>query len=241
MPTQLARIAIVAAAALNSPPVPSRTFFAPATVDSTVVAAAPGFGTIIRPIFPNPEDFMDITAGDYHTCARKYNGNVFCWGREGGPLNIVNVKATPILTFTGALTIDAGAVHTCALNTARNAFCWGGGDKGQLGLANGQYYMSNSGPVPAPIVLPGYTAQGVLAFNNISAGGYSTCGTASSGTYCWGELGNVTNPNTPTSAPVQIGTYNGFTSLAVGYRTSAGPYPGTTRTAGAPTCPVSPA
>jgi alpha-tubulin suppressor-like RCC1 family protein len=36
---------------------------------------------VIVPIVkPAPNDFFDITAGDYHTCAIKNNGNVYCWG-----------------------------------------------------------------------------------------------------------------------------------------------------------------
>ena len=27
----------------------------------------------------DPETFEGITTGDYHTSARKYNGNVYCW------------------------------------------------------------------------------------------------------------------------------------------------------------------
>src|SRR6185295_17371108 len=31
---------------------------------------------IIKELLPNPEDFVSITAGMHHTCARKNNGNV---------------------------------------------------------------------------------------------------------------------------------------------------------------------
>jgi alpha-tubulin suppressor-like RCC1 family protein len=166
---------------------------------------------------PKPDDFYDITAGEYHTCARQWDGDVYCWGTEGGPAGITKAMMTPTLKFQGARQVSAGSAHTCVRDGANAAYCWGSNAQGQLGLANGQYSPFNSGPVAAPITPPGFTPQGTLAFSTISAGGRSTCGVAASGTYCWGLMGNVQSGGWPgVAAPFPMGTYNGFTTLAVG-------------------------
>jgi alpha-tubulin suppressor-like RCC1 family protein len=170
------------------------------------------------PIYQNPDDILDITAGDYHTCARKRNGNVYCWGVEGGPTDSV-----PHLIWTGAKQIDAGFSHTCGLNSSGAAFCWGGGNQGQLGLGNGQFTTYNT---PWQVAGPGWNGT-PLTYTSIGAGGYSTCGTTSTGVFCWGLLGNTLNPSQGVASPTLVtnagGTsYNGFTSLAVGYDHACG-------------------
>ena len=218
MRVQLVRIAVLAFGALSAAACgeDSKDLLAPPRSDKLFVVDGPMGG--FTALLPKDEDFVDITAGDYHTCARKFNGNVYCWGKEGGP-NIPSASTVlqMALTFQGASQIDAGANHTCVLATAgAAAHCWGANDQGQLGLANGQYSPISAGPVAAPITPPGWPAQGTLAFTSISAGGSSTCGQAPSGVYCWGQLGNLSDPRTGVAAPFPISTSNSATALAVG-------------------------
>ena len=167
---------------------------------------------------PNPEDFVEITAGDFHTCARKYNGNVYCWGTYGGDAGIQGATKImrPTLVATGAKMISAGAQHTCMLDNNGLAYCWGGGGVGQLGLAAGQKYWDiRSGPVAAPA-----GASAPLSFVSIDAGGWSTCATTASQLYCWGELGAVNTPAQYTGAPTFISNFDnsGGSQLALGFR-----------------------
>lgn len=225
MRSQFVRIAIFATAALTAIACSDdkRDLLAPKSPDNLIIKD-PGFG-VFRPVLPNPEDFVEITAGDYHTCARKNNGNVYCWGQEGGPLYIATVMQTPKLIFQGATTVDAGREHTCSLISSGAAYCWGGGNQGQLGVASGQYITYNgpqavTGPVdpnnPYGPALP------AIAFTSLSAGGRSTCGTAASGVWCWGELGNSPNFSTPIAAPFLTSSYNGMTSVTLGYQHACG-------------------
>src|SRR3954454_21565276 len=52
---------------------------------STPNAAGPSryLGIIIITV-PQPTDFVEITAGGSHTCARQFRGYVYCWGYHGG-------------------------------------------------------------------------------------------------------------------------------------------------------------
>lgn len=150
----------------------------------------------------SPEDFVAITAGEDFTCARKMNGNLYCWGKDdhgqtGGGTSKkcwanVSCVTTPTQVFKSSgsallvTQIDAGTAHACALESSGTAWCWGDGNQGQVGFMNG---MTGDFP-PNPVA-------GTLAFSSISAGWSSTCGvTSSSAIFCWGKIANQANAPT---------------------------------------------
>ena len=216
MRAQLVRIATVAVAGLTLAACrdDSRSLLAPEPNKALIAWNPSPFPKIV---LPNPEDFMEITAGDFHTCARKYNGNVYCWGMYGGDRWIQGATKIlrPTLVATGAKTITAGAAHTCMLDNNGFASCWGNGDVGQLGLQGGYSFgQITSGPVAPP---PGSSSP--LSFIAIDAGGWSTCAVTTSQLYCWGELGAVNLSAQWTGAPTLIANYYGTgPQLAVGFR-----------------------
>jgi alpha-tubulin suppressor-like RCC1 family protein len=173
------------------------------------------------PVYLNPGDFLEIAAGSSYTCARQRDGDVWCWG--------MYAKA-PSLVFQGATHIAVGDSHACALNSAGAAFCWGIDRVGQVGWETAfddafEPVEPVAGPVDksnpyGPLLPP-------LTFTSIAAGGNSTCGTTSSGVFCWGQgvFPDVTNP--ASGVPFLITTpsgsaYNGFSSLAVGQNHACG-------------------
>jgi len=90
--------------------------------------------------FPVPvaggRQFVQISAGAYHTCAIASNGAAYCWGT--GPLgNNSTSQSTVPVAVAGGLTfasIGAGGYgHACGVTMARIAYCWGGNFAGQLG------------------------------------------------------------------------------------------------------------
>src|SRR5947209_3384400 len=115
---------------------------------TTVIALAIGLGTgavssiaaqiWTKPVIPFPvqlpaaDTVVEITAGDQHTCVRKYDGTVYCWGDDLlGQLGPVTTKMCKGMTTTDPCTdtpsqvatlssigsqIVAGASHTCAVN-----------------------------------------------------------------------------------------------------------------------------
>src|SRR5262245_31511925 len=131
MRSHIARIGIVAVSVLSLAACRDdvKHPMAPAAPNKMIVLGPPPDHSAL---FPNPEDFVEIVAGDYHTCARKNNGNVYCWGQSQGPLYVTPVVASPTLALQGAWKIDAGFTHTCAIITGGTAYCWGGGNQGQL-------------------------------------------------------------------------------------------------------------
>jgi alpha-tubulin suppressor-like RCC1 family protein len=163
----------------------------------------------------NPDDFVEITAGNYHTCARKNNGNVYCWGKNDmGQVGSGGEVETHAQFVMVASQVDAGTNHTCAIDFAGTAFCWGNNLWGALGandtMASMQGWGSDHWSVPIAV-------DGGLTFSSISAGMYSTCGTASTGLFCWGKL-MTPQFGAGMPSPVQVTPWNGYTRVSVGYQ-----------------------
>ena len=72
--------------------------------------------------------------------------------------------------------MTAALNHSCALEAGGAAYCWGF----QAGTTAGGNRIPQFGPQVVAVT-------GGLAFRQISAGGWHTCGVALSGSaYCWG-------------------------------------------------------
>jgi alpha-tubulin suppressor-like RCC1 family protein len=88
---------------------------------------------------------VDVTAGVFHTCARRENGQVLCWGsnyfRELGD-NVLRHESCPpffderptdcsprpvvVASLAGAMAMESGGGHiTCASASAASWSCWG--------------------------------------------------------------------------------------------------------------------
>ena len=193
----------------------------------------PPGGFTIR--LPDPNDLMDITAGAFHTCVRKYSGAVYCWGLNGwntstgGQVGVTSTTASckdspiqdPMHISVGPATyspcvdrptyvttasqVVAGLYHTCALNQGV-ASCWGSNLFGALG-DNTQTDHSTPRNVNTSV-----------SFTRLAAGDSLTCGLSGSGIYCWGYLPYDGTSTSSSLTPKQLSTYNGFNSLTVGSR-----------------------
>src|SRR5262245_49411250 len=90
----------------------------------------------LDPVYLNPENFIEITAGDDFTCARRLNGRVYCWGwNYYGQTGIGNqpVTSPKITIYSGSKQIVAGTYHACSLQTDGKVQCCGSSSRGQLG------------------------------------------------------------------------------------------------------------
>ena len=162
------------------------------------------------------DQFIDISAGEKHTCAIKRNGNIYCWGDtyrgQSGAANATcsNDPCVTVPSFiTAASQMESGFDHTCAINSVGAALCWGDGSHGEIGLgAQGGYYK---GANPSPVMVAPTTGGVTLAFNSISAGKYSTCGTTVDGIYCWGIISGWR------TEPTLVLSSTGFSGATVGY------------------------
>ncbi len=90
-----------------------------------------------------------VSAGDYHRCALKSDGTLWCWGgNEQGELG----NGTTSLFEPDPIQVDAlgnhvtevavGNSYTCARQAESLLWCWGDNYYGQLGDGTTQAYSS---------------------------------------------------------------------------------------------------
>jgi alpha-tubulin suppressor-like RCC1 family protein len=154
------------------------------------------------------EASVQLALGYLHTCARKNDGKVRCWGENGagqigdgvpfdaGPRANV-LKPQVVVGIDDAVDVAAGVSHACAIKKGGAVVCWGINFFGQLG--DGTTQRSSS-----PVAVAGISSAVALA-----AGTSFTCALLADGTVsCWGanysgQLGDGTKVDRPTAGPVQ--------------------------------------
>jgi alpha-tubulin suppressor-like RCC1 family protein len=124
-----------------------------------------------------------IVTGGSHTCARRPDATMLCWGaNEYGQLGSGDrasssrpVEVTALASRVARLA--AGANHTCAQTPEGDLYCWGDNRYGQLGTGD----RTNQ-------LLPKKVAGTADASAKVFAGGGHSCATHADGSFwCWGD------------------------------------------------------
>lgn len=151
------------------------------------------------------DEVVEIALSQDHSCARKSDGTVHCWGRNNSlQLGVTGISQSEspvqVVDVANAVQLSAGLFnHTCARLADGTAKCWGSNSNGKLG--NGG--SGNSQALPVKDATGTQDLSGIL---HIEAGNAHTC--AVLGTeriVCWGRNNNgqigdgtTTNAATPT-------------------------------------------
>ena len=170
---------------------------------------------------------VQISSGEFYTCAVLDNGMVKCWGDgalgELGYGNTASIGDNETPGSVGPVDLGAGRTavqissgsaygHTCAVLDNGTVRCWGYGREGQLGYGNTTTVGDNETPGSVGTVDLGAGRTAV----KIAAGDAHTCAVLDNGTVrCWGwgfvgQLGygntsNIGDNETPGSAgPVDL-------------------------------------
>jgi alpha-tubulin suppressor-like RCC1 family protein len=157
---------------------------------------------------------VEVTAGDFHSCALIDDGSVRCWGFGGrGELGDgTGVSSSTPVTVEGidtATDISQGLAHTCVLLPGGSAKCWGYNLWGSLG--DGSNTNRNS---PVDVV-------GLSGATSLAAGGDVACALHGiDGAECWGrnghgQLGDGTTVGRNTPVPV-VGLSGPPSDMAIG-------------------------
>jgi len=160
-----------------------------------------------------------VTAGDFHTCARRTTGRLYCWGSDDagqlGDGGLDTDQAAPVQVAGGATNwtaVTVGSEHTCARRTTGRLYCWGYDGSGQLG--DGGLFTEQATPVQV--------AGGATNWTAVTAAGTHTCARRTTGRlYCWGndgfgQLGDG-GTNTSQAVPVQVaGGATDWTAVTAG-------------------------
>jgi hypothetical protein len=166
-------------------------------------------------------DWVEISAGGFHTAAVRANGSAWAWGSGvQGQLgdNSTTSRLSPVSvvgSFTDWVQISAGSGHTAAVRANGTAWAWGAGGNGRLG---NNTTTNRSSPVS---VVGGFTD-----WVQISAGGSHTAAVRANGTaWCWGfngqgRLGD--NSTTSRLSPVSVvGGYTDWVEISAGFTHTA--------------------
>jgi alpha-tubulin suppressor-like RCC1 family protein len=158
-------------------------------------------------------DAVEISAGYWHTCARRSSGAVVCWGQntygqlgDGGLSHVMcpangsptDCSPTPVAVsgVVDAVEISAGGDHTCARRATGGVVCWGMNAHGQLGDGTTTDRLT-----PTPVL-------DLTDAVEITTGGQHTCARRATGAVvCWGwnregQLGDGTTTDRLTPTPV---------------------------------------
>jgi alpha-tubulin suppressor-like RCC1 family protein len=161
----------------------------------TLTGQACGAGTCI----PSPveatalgADVVEMRSGNAHSCARKSDGTVFCWGTNGGGQlgdgTLAERNVPKLVDGLGSVTrVAGGGAHTCARKSDGTLWCWGDNSHGQLG--NGTI-MGSSACSDTKLACESRPVQVTTlggAVDDVSAGFWNTCALKSDHTvWCWG-------------------------------------------------------
>lgn len=124
-------------------------------------------------------DEVEVGGGDNHTCARKANGTVWCWGdnlvSQLGISSFSNPPGpVPIVGVRSATALGVGGDHACAVVSGGDVWCWGDNGLGELGDSQRRGAARR--------------VAGVPAMADVVSGGAHTCGLTLEGTvWCWGD------------------------------------------------------
>jgi alpha-tubulin suppressor-like RCC1 family protein len=126
--------------------------------------------------------FVDVCAGEHHSCALRADGTTLCWGsNRAGQLGVgddaprMGPTAIPTLRFRA---IACGGDSSCGIDPDGALYCWGDNFEGKLG--------TETTPSPSHSFAP--KRVGMLDARQVSVGQGHTCAIdRASALYCWGR------------------------------------------------------
>lgn len=125
-------------------------------------------------------DAIDLGAGAYHSCVRKSDSTVVCWGRNyvgqiGDGTLIPRATPTPVSGLVDVVQLAVGANVTCARKSTGVVVCWGQNNFGQVGDGT---VVTRSTPTPV---------AGLTDAIDVSIGDGGACAIRAGGQLvCWG-------------------------------------------------------
>ena len=160
-------------------------------------------------------NWANVSAGSWHTCARRTTGRLYCWGANftgqlGNGSQTGADRAVPTEVAGNAsnwAAVTTGGWYTCARKRSGRLFCWGPGGAGQLGNGGTNTYVS----------IPIEVAGGSTDWATVTTGYRHTCARRTSGRlFCWGHDGNgqLGNGGTATNVSVPVEVAGGATNWA---------------------------
>lgn len=185
--------------------------------DYTLVVSADGLEGAESEAFDVTFAWVEVSAGNAHTCGRTPSGVAYCWGANAdgrlgdGNAGVDSDVPVAVATDLRFVQLSAGGSHTCGVTPDDRVHCWGNNDSGQLG----------DGREGTNSIVPRLVGNG-MTLERVSAGSAYTCGlTGRPGrAFCWGgnifgQLGDNTFEQSK-DLPVAVDTELTFSLMATG-------------------------
>ncbi|MBK8218651.1 MAG: hypothetical protein IPK71_33385 [Myxococcales bacterium] len=170
---------------------------------------------------PEPDRVTQLALGKYHSCIKRLNNQVRCWGDDssgqtgtGGRASTANdaglkvVTTATMLDNANAVSLASGAQHSCFVQPDGSVSCFGANVSGQLGTGSS---TPQSSPSPA---------RNVADALAIAAGSSHTCVLRRTRQMaCWGLNGTGqlgTGNFSSTNVPVDVLDMTDVKSVAAG-------------------------
>jgi alpha-tubulin suppressor-like RCC1 family protein len=170
---------------------------------------------------PEPERVTQLALGKYHSCIKRLNNQVRCWGDDssgqtgtGGRASTANdaglkvVTTATMLDNANAVALASGAQHSCFVQPDGSVSCFGANVSGQLGTGSS---TPQSSPSPA---------RNVVDAISIAAGSSHTCVLRRTRQMaCWGLNGTGqlgTGNFASTNVPVDVLDVTDVKAIAAG-------------------------
>ena len=174
---------------------------------------------------------VNVTTGNYHSCALMADGTVQCWGWNAmgqlGDSTNVNSDVPVVVTgidglsaATTAVSVSTGATHSCAPMASGIVRCWGDNNAGQLGDGS---LISSSVPVSVSDITGLAPASSSVS---VTSGAVHSCALMADGTVqCWGSnwAGQLGNNSTLSSfVPTSVSDISGLSIASTAVSVTAG-------------------
>jgi alpha-tubulin suppressor-like RCC1 family protein len=156
---------------------------------------------------------VEVDGGQYHTCGRRANGTVACWGSNalgqlGNGSGMDSLSPVAVAGVSTAASLDVGPVSSCVVRMDHSLACWGDNTNGRLGDGT-------------TMLRPTPTTIGLANVLQVEVGALNACARITSGQlYCWGdnstgELGDGTTMG-PRLSPGAVAAIPDAIDVAVG-------------------------
>jgi alpha-tubulin suppressor-like RCC1 family protein len=145
-------------------------------------------------------NWAEVVVGDRHSCGRRENGTVWCWGhgvsgqRGDGTLDPERTTPTQVLasdedpggaTWDDWASLAAGRFHLCGRRLDGTLWCWGPAGHGRLGHGG----LGDARTTPIQVVAADQAPGGTTwaDWTRAAGGSRHTCGLRADDTlWCWG-------------------------------------------------------
>jgi alpha-tubulin suppressor-like RCC1 family protein len=153
-------------------------------------------------------DWVELSAGEMHTCGRRLDGSVWCWGGNGagqlGQFDTLTHTMPAKVELPGPATqVETKGSFTCARLDDGALWCWGANFEGQLGLGDS---------FPGVDQLSAKQVVTDAGWLTVGTGQGHACGIHADGSlWCWGrntefQLGLGDDAGIQWRTPQRVGT-----------------------------------